>query len=170
MATAALRSGCCEYQPVHYMIRSKLFKGLKTGSMQVSSLFKDEREKLELPEACAYCGATSELSIDHLIARSKGGSDCGDNFVYCCRWCNSSKGSMDVIQWHLKNNLFPPLNVLRRYLKLAIRYSVDNNLMDLEFISLASFPFVIPAFEDFQSLSELRLVAPFQGDSVDFIK
>lgn len=170
MATAALRDGSAAFCDVHYKIRYKLFNGLMSGKMKVTSLFRDEREKLELPEVCAYCGASENLSLDHLIARSKGGSDCGDNFVYCCRSCNSSKGALDVIQWHLKRGTFPPLNVLRRYLKLAIRYCEQNGLMDQELEDVKSFPFTIPAVEDFPPLCSLRLTAVPDGAPRDYLK
>lgn len=170
MATAAKRDGSSKFEVVHYQIRYKLFNGLMSGKMKVSSLFKDEREKLELPEVCAYCGSSENLSLDHLIARSKGGSDCGDNFVYSCRSCNSSKGAVDVIQWHLKRGAFPPLNVLRRYLKLAIRYCEYNGLMDQDIEEINNFPFTIPRVEEFPPLSELRLFAAPQTDIKDYIK
>lgn len=50
--------------------------------------------------ACAYCGATVEdgaqLSLDHLLPRSKGGSNKADNLVTCCTRCNSSRGNRSV--------------------------------------------------------------------------
>lgn len=170
MATSALRDGSAAFGVVHYKIRYKLFNGLMSGKMKVSSLFKDEREKLHLPEVCAYCGSGENLSLDHLIARSKGGSDCGDNFVYCCRSCNSSKGAQDVILWHLKRGAFPPLNVLRRYLKLAIRFSEENGLMELEMADVKNFPFTIPNVEDFPPLEFLRLTAAPLCQDRDYIK
>ncbi len=143
---------------------------MMSGRMKVASLFKDEREKLNLPEVCAYCGSGENLSLDHLIARSKGGSDCGDNFVYSCRSCNSSKGATDVIEWHLKRGCFPPLNVLRRYLKLAIRYCEQNGLMEKNIEEIENFPFTIPDVYTFPPLSELRLFAAPQTDVKDYIK
>lgn len=170
MATAALRDGSAAFGDVHFKIRYKLYNGLMSGKMKVKSLFRDEREKLELPEVCAYCGSGESLSLDHLIARSKGGSDCGDNFVYCCRSCNSSKGAQDVILWHLKRGTFPPLNVLRRYLKLAIRYCETNGLMDQELADVKSFPFTIPGVEYFPPLDRQRLSAAPMCLDRDYIK
>lgn len=170
MSTAALRDGSAAFGVVHYKIRYRLYNGLMSGKMRVKSLFRDEREKLELPEVCAYCGSAENLSLDHLIARSKGGSDCGDNFVYCCRSCNSSKGAADVIQWHIKRGTFPPLNVLRRYLKLAIRYCEENGLMDQELADVKDFPFTIPDVKDFPPLDRQRLSAAPMCLDRDYIK
>lgn len=43
--------------------------------------------------ACVYCGATKYLSLDHLIAVSRGGSGDERNLVCACRSCNSRKGA-----------------------------------------------------------------------------
>lgn len=47
--------------------------------------------------ACCYCGAGVEdevkLSLDHLVAYSKGGSNDASNLVTCCHRCNSSRGN-----------------------------------------------------------------------------
>lgn len=42
---------------------------------------------------CRYCGATDDLTIDHLIPRCRGGNDKPSNLVVACRSCNSSKGA-----------------------------------------------------------------------------
>lgn len=44
--------------------------------------------------ACAYCGVTTELSIDHIIPRSRGGSHSNDNLACACVTCNSAKRAM----------------------------------------------------------------------------
>lgn len=45
---------------------------------------------------CLYCGRkmpASELTIDHVIPRAKGGRTSWDNVVTCCRRCNTRKGN-----------------------------------------------------------------------------
>ena len=45
---------------------------------------------------CQYCGATpqeSELTIDHIIPRSRGGRTVWENVVLACTVCNTQKGS-----------------------------------------------------------------------------
>ena len=42
--------------------------------------------------ACVYCGKTSELTIDHVLPRSRGGGSSWENLVSCCRGCNLEKG------------------------------------------------------------------------------
>lgn len=41
---------------------------------------------------CQYCGSTKNLTIDHVIPRSKGGQHSWDNVVAACERCNSAKG------------------------------------------------------------------------------
>lgn len=41
---------------------------------------------------CQYCGSTKQLTLDHVIPRSKGGKHTWDNVVTACEQCNSRKG------------------------------------------------------------------------------
>ncbi len=41
---------------------------------------------------CQYCGVKShELTIDHIIPKSRGGNDSWDNLVSACKECNNKK-------------------------------------------------------------------------------
>ena len=42
---------------------------------------------------CQYCGARSNLTVDHVVPRSKGGSSSWDNIVASCAPCNRRKGN-----------------------------------------------------------------------------
>jgi 5-methylcytosine-specific restriction endonuclease McrA len=41
---------------------------------------------------CQYCGARGNLTVDHVIPRSKGGSSTWENIVASCAPCNRRKG------------------------------------------------------------------------------
>jgi 5-methylcytosine-specific restriction endonuclease McrA len=44
---------------------------------------------------CQFCGGlfpASELTLDHVVPRSRGGSTSWDNLVACCHRCNNIKG------------------------------------------------------------------------------
>jgi 5-methylcytosine-specific restriction endonuclease McrA len=41
---------------------------------------------------CQYCGSERHLTIDHVVPRSKGGTDTWDNVVTSCAACNRKKG------------------------------------------------------------------------------
>jgi 5-methylcytosine-specific restriction endonuclease McrA len=50
--------------------------------------------------ACAYCGRVPRiLTLDHVVAQSKGGSDVRSNLAAVCQRCNRSKGSRPLWQW-----------------------------------------------------------------------
>lgn len=40
---------------------------------------------------CQYCGSERHLTVDHVIPRSKGGSDSWENVVDACATCNRKK-------------------------------------------------------------------------------
>ncbi len=42
---------------------------------------------------CQYCGARSNLTVDHVVPRSKGGASSWENIVASCAPCNRRKGS-----------------------------------------------------------------------------
>ena len=41
---------------------------------------------------CQYCGSPRDLTLDHVIPRSKGGPSSWKNLVTACKACNASKG------------------------------------------------------------------------------
>ncbi len=45
---------------------------------------------------CQYCGevlSSTELTLDHVVPRSRGGSSSWENLVACCHDCNHKKGN-----------------------------------------------------------------------------
>jgi len=53
--------------------------------------------------ACQYCGKTGgNLTIDHVIPKSRGGEDSWENMVVCCSRCNNRKGSKTLEEASLK--------------------------------------------------------------------
>ena len=137
------------------MTRARMYKGLQTGTMTRQSIYTNEREKLIHKDRCAYCGTTDvALTLDHLFARSKSGSDSADNLVYCCQSCNSSKGNRDYFAWIQNNGRSVSVAVAERYLKNAFTYCEQYGILDsgisvapdnLPF-DLASIPVHFPIF------------------------
>lgn len=54
---------------------------------------------------CQYCGTSKDLTIDHVIPRSKGGKSTWTNLVTACKRCNSKKSdySLDKVGMKLRN-------------------------------------------------------------------
>ena len=54
---------------------------------------------------CQYCGKTfptGELSLDHIVPRSRGGIATWENIVCCCVKCNVRKGGRTPNEAHMK--------------------------------------------------------------------
>lgn len=131
MAHDGINRGLYTYDKQSFIIRMRLYKGLISGKMQISSLFKDERWKIDNGARCVYCGATENLSVDHIFARIKGGADNVENLVCSCKSCNSSKGKKDMMAWYNEREQFPSIMMLRRYLKLVHQQCQESGLMDV---------------------------------------
>ncbi|WP_299458911.1 HNH endonuclease [uncultured Microscilla sp.] len=44
--------------------------------------------------ACQYCGSPYDLTLDHVIPKSRGGRSTWDNLATACKSCNSKKGDL----------------------------------------------------------------------------
>ena len=54
---------------------------------------------------CQYCGqimASGELTLDHVIPRSRGGASTWENLVACCHPCNRKKGNHMLVEISMK--------------------------------------------------------------------
>ena len=74
--------------------------------------------------SCQYCGATDDLTFDHVVPRSRGGQTTWENVCAACSPCNLRKGGMmpaaakmwpaqkpyrpTVADLHNKGRAFPP--------------------------------------------------------------
>ena len=59
---------------------------VKKISVSKHRILKRDRYK------CVYCGSNRELTIDHVLPKSRGGKNTWDNMVTCCGRCNCKKG------------------------------------------------------------------------------
>lgn len=145
MAHTAIDKKQEKYGVINFMIRAKLFKGLKEGTMNIRTIFDDEKVKLQTGEVCNYCGSAENLALDHIFPKKLGGKDVAENLIFACRSCNSSKGNKDLMEWMAIRNQFLPLMVIRRYLKLTYNYCNDNGLLDkqIDELLLMNLPFRI---------------------------
>jgi len=134
-----------KYGVFNFMIRAKLFKGLKSGAMNMRTIFDDEKIKLQTGMICNYCGSPDNLALDHIFPQRYGGLDNAENLIFACRPCNSSKGKKDLMEWMMTQNKFLPLMVIRRYLKLTYDYCLNNELLDkkVEDLNNLELPFKI---------------------------
>ncbi len=151
MAHAAVEKGQKKYNSLSYIIKAKVFRELKEGTIKIRTLFDDEKIKLQTGKVCNYCGSKNNLSMDHIFPKMLGGSDDAENLILACNACNSSKGKKDLLEWmYYKGDQFLPLLIIRRYLKLVYNYCAENNLL-------------------YRKISELKgLKLPFRIDLIPF--
>src|SRR5436853_5153664 len=54
---------------------------------------------------CQYCGevlSSGELTLDHVVPRSRGGLSTWENLVACCHGCNREKGNQLLVETAMK--------------------------------------------------------------------
>jgi len=130
MAHTAVDKRQEKYEKFNFMVRGRLFKGLKEGTMNMRTIFDDEKIKLKTGQICNYCGSTEKLALDHIFPQKYGGQDNAENLIFACKACNSSKGKKDLMEWMAFRGQFLPLMIIRRYIKLTFNYCNDNGLID----------------------------------------
>lgn len=88
------------------------YKTHKNGKATVK-----QKIKFEFNHCCAYCGCKSrQLTLDHVLAESKGGIDSWRNLVPACAKCNNSKGSKNLNDWYIASLPFYSKERLQRIL------------------------------------------------------
>jgi hypothetical protein len=80
-----------------------------------SVAYSTEELKIHLDkfgQECCYCGMNLDMELrkswclDHFIPIASGGSDCLNNLVPSCHYCNSSKQDRDPWDWYQKHPQF----------------------------------------------------------------
>jgi 5-methylcytosine-specific restriction endonuclease McrA len=86
--------------PADYMYNLKVAQSAEAKKLWRKSV------KEQWDNECAYCGSSEDLTIDHIIPRSLGGSDTTKNVVCCCQKCNADKSHTEVEIWYFQKNFF----------------------------------------------------------------
>lgn len=71
------------------------------GIQPSQNRFKERHLIAWLRDACARCGATSNLQLDHIVPRFAGGMPVEDNAQTLCRTCNREKHHRDDLPRYL---------------------------------------------------------------------
>ena len=65
------------------------------------------QENLEyFDHSCAYCGSKENITKDHIIPLTKGGTTSKSNMIPACNSCNTSKLNHDFENWYKKQSFF----------------------------------------------------------------
>ena len=82
---------------------------------------------------CAYCGKSGgNLTLDHVMPKSKGGETDFDNCVACCKKCNNKKGSGTPREagMHLRKRPYQP--TISEFIRIRLHQSgVHDFLVEL---------------------------------------
>ena len=113
------------------------FKQLKQGSIAWNEIREYVKEKQQNDE-CIYCGAKTNLTLDHLLPRHFNGPDNERNVVWVCKSCNSSKGAKRLYEYYVVNG---GLNAAKygvpriaegKYLKFAHEVFGANGMLEMK--------------------------------------
>ena len=94
--------------PNHYLFN------LETLSSSEARRLWRRKIKQRWDYECAYCGSDKDLTIDHIVPRSKGGYDFTKNVGCCCHDCNQSKSHTPWEDWYFSQEFFS----MKRYNKI----------------------------------------------------
>lgn len=113
------------------------FKDLRDGKITMSGTIREWQKEQELPRACVFCGSQENLHTDHLIPKSRGGSDSADNVVLSCASCNISRQDKGIFEWlGLKEKDNIPRLVAGKYLKELFELHQEKNTLDISVAEL----------------------------------
>ena len=109
------------------------FKKLQSSEVNWSGSIREYIKEKDVIGECIYCGSKTGLSVDHLIPRSRGGSESSDNAVMACKACNSSRGDKGIYEWYeLEGRNEVPRIVEGKYLKELYALHERKGTLDVD--------------------------------------
>lgn len=80
----------------------------RNARRKANGIYKISKKELQRlsQTPCFYCGSTQQLTIDHVVAIARGGTDSIGNLVSACKSCNSKKRHLTIMEWRKRGN--PP--------------------------------------------------------------
>jgi hypothetical protein len=112
------------------------FKKLSSDEIVWSSSIREYVKEREKKDVCIYCGKKDDLTLEHILPRSRGGPDNPDNAVFVCKGCNSSKGGKRLYEWiGLENRYKVPRIAEGKYLKLLYSLHEKNGTLNVSKVS-----------------------------------
>lgn len=63
--------------------------------------------------SCCYCGEPVPLTVEHLIAVSRGGTNTVQNIAPACKHCNYSKGDRPLLEWYPAQPFYAAVRLVR---------------------------------------------------------
>lgn len=71
--------------------------------------------------SCAYCGATTRITREHIVPLVSGGMNTIDNVIPACLSCNASKSDTELTEWYTKQVFYDKnrLQAIIKYMKAS---------------------------------------------------
>lgn len=92
---------------LYHRQKSKRRKALERGSIGIQVTGRQVQARYaQFDHRCAYCGATGDLHMDHLVPIAKGGTHCLGNLIPACTACNFSKTTHEAETWYRGQSFF----------------------------------------------------------------
>ena len=68
---------------------------------------------------CAYCGNTHNLTMDHVIPVSLGGTTTKTNVIPACLSCNVRKSNKELVEWYTAQDFYQEsrLKAIQKFIK-----------------------------------------------------
>lgn len=112
------------------------FKKLSSGEISWSTSIREYIKEKEKKDTCIYCEGKTDLTLEHILPRSRGGPDVADNARWACKSCNSSKGDKRLYEWfELERRYEVPRIAERKYLKLLYTLHEQMGTLNLSDLS-----------------------------------
>jgi len=82
-------------QAIRLLVRAVVHRALDTIRPSRQAIFKRDKH------LCQYCGTHADLTIDHVMPKSRGGQDIWENLISACIKCNNRKGDRTPEEAHM---------------------------------------------------------------------
>ncbi len=110
------------------------FKQLRAGSISWNEIREYIKER-ETGDRCGFCGATADLTLEHLLPLKFNGPNTERNLVWICKSCNSKKGARRLYEYFALDagveaaKYDVPRIAEGKYLKLAYETLKEKSLL-----------------------------------------
>lgn len=82
--------------------------------------------------ACVYCGSMEDLTVDHIIPRSRGGKSSWENCACACNKCNNRKGDKTPREANMFMKKQPYTPTITEFIQIKMKmYGFESILTDL---------------------------------------
>lgn len=92
---------------------------------------------------CAYCGSDRAYTLDHIVARAKGGATKRGNLLACCPTCNLQKSDECWLMWYRSQTFWDSERELAIWNWLS--YNHEQSIAAREYEEACREPLKLPA-------------------------